>query len=473
MKSKPHHAPVLSSAPTASGLGRRSFLKGGALVVAGLASVVPFQALLHRQAGAAQLPYSPDYGPLAPVNDETTGLPLLLLPAGFRYLSFGWTGDPLRDGTPTPALHDGMAVVASDQEHIVLVRNHEIGPGTPFAPAELTYDAGAGGGTTNVSFDPRAGQWLDSWASLSGTVRNCAGGPTYRDSWLTCEETLLDPATEASLTSDHGWIFEVPGFIPAAPVPLLDMGRFSHEAVAVDPVTVIVYETEDSTPAGFYRFLPNNPALLSEGGTLQMLMVSGEPQRDLSQGVAVGTTFNVVWVNIPNPQQAHTPETTDGHGVFMQGFAQGGASFTRLEGCWYDSGNIFFTSTNGGIAGEGQVWQYDPRREELTLIFESPAEEVLDNPDNITISPRGGILLCEDGDRLGQRLIGLTPAGEVFPFAENNIVLNGEKNGFVGDFRGEEWAGATYSPDTRWLFVNIQTPGITFAITGPWDNGAL
>lgn len=108
-----------------------------------------------------------------------------------------------------------------------------------------------------------------------------------------------------------------------------------------------------------------------------------------------------------------------------------------------------------------------------SLIFESPEEAVLDNPDNITISPRGGIILCEDGDRLGQRLIGLTPEGETFPFAENNVVLNGEKNDIVGDFRDKEWAGATYSPDTRWLFVNIQTPGITFAITGPWDKGVL
>ena len=157
----------------------------------------------------------------------------------------------------------------------------------------------------------------------------------------------------------------------------------------------------------------------------------------------------------------------------MQGFDKGGASFSRLEGCWYDSGSIFFTSTSGGTVGEGQVWHYDPRREELRLIFESPAQRVLDNPDNITISPRGGILLCEDGDRVGQRLIGLTPRGEIFPFAVNNVVLNGEKNGITGDFRGREWAGATYSPDTRWLFVNIQTPGITFAIIGPWDNGAL
>jgi uncharacterized protein len=475
MKDMHRRATVPSCASTASGLGRRSFLKGSALAVAGLSSVVPFQALLSRKASAVELPYSPDYGPISPVNDENTGLPLIMLPAGFRYISFGWTGDPMRDGNPTPSLHDGMAVVSTRGDQVVLVRNHEVEFATPFAPAELTFDAGeAGGGTTNLSFNTRTGRWLESWPSLSGTVRNCAGGDSYRGSWLTCEETLADSTINENLTENHGWVFDVPAFGAADPVPLRDMGRFSHEAVAVDPVTGIVYETEDNTPAGFYRFVPNNPARLSEGGQLQTLRVRGERQIDLSQGIAVGMKFRVTWVDIDNPRQAHTPGNTDGLGVFMQGFDRGGASFTRLEGCWYDSGSIFFTSTDGGTAGEGQVWQYDPRREELTLIFESPEEAVLDNPDNITISPRGGIILCEDGDREGQRLIGLTPQGETFSFAANNVVLEEDRNGIpADDYSGQEWAGACYSSDTRWLFVNIQTPGITFAITGPWDNGAL
>lgn len=96
---------------------------------------------------------------------------------------------------------------------------------------------------------------------------------------------------------------------------------------------------------------------------------------------------------------------------------------------------------------------------------------VLDSPDNLVVSPRGGLILCEDGKSKPQHLRGLTPDGRIFTFAANNIVLNGERNGLVGDFRNEEWCGATFSPDGRWLFVNIQTPGITFAITGPWGEG--
>ena len=36
-----------------------------------------------------------------------------------------------------------------------------------------------------------------------------------------------------------------------------------------------------------------------------------------------------------------------------------------------------------------------------------------------------------------------------------------------------EFAGPRFSPDGKWLFVNIQVPGITFAITGPWASLGL
>ena len=93
-------------------------------------------------------------------------------------------------------------------------------------------------------------------------------------------------------------------------------------------------------------------------------------------------------------------------------------------------------------------------------------------PDNITLSPRGGLAICEDGPSV-QRVQGLTRDGRLIVFARNNIVLNGERNGFRGDFRTMEFAGASYSPDGKWLFVNVQQPGMTFAITGPWGNGML
>lgn len=187
-----------------------------------------------------------------PVRDDATGLELLNLPTGFSYISYGWTGDRMTDGKPTPSNHDGMAAFRGRGHLVNLVRNHEIdGAGTPFtSPA---YDSGAGGGTTNLSFDPRRGKWLGSYASSSGTVRNCAGGPTPWGSWITCEET-----TTVLGGVRHGYIFDVPAKGMEVATPLKDAGRFSHQAVAIDPRTGVLYLTEDagsSAANGLYRYL--------------------------------------------------------------------------------------------------------------------------------------------------------------------------------------------------------------------------
>ena len=195
---------------------------------------------------------------------------------------------------------------------------------------------------------------------------------------------------------------------------------------------------------------------------------------DLSGRVKDGSTFDVKWVNIDHPTRAHSPGTKDTQGVYSQGKQQGGTTFARLEGCWAGDERIYFDSTSGGKAGKGQIWEYEPGEEKLRLLFESPGGNVLDKPDNLCVSPRGvGLVLCEDGGAVPQRIHGLTIYGNLFTLAENNVKLNGEKHGIKGDFRGREWAGATFSPDGKWLFANIQTPGITFAITGPWSDGPL
>jgi secreted PhoX family phosphatase len=185
------------------------------------------------------------------------------------------------------------------------------------------------------------------------------------------------------------------------------------------------------------------------------------------------STFHVSWVDIEEPTRRHSPGRADGLGVYSQGKKQGATTFARLEGCWGGHGRIYFVSTSGGDARLGQVWEYLPRDEQLRLLFESPASHVLDYPDNVTMSPRGGLVLCEDGERRVERLCGLSQEGELFPFAENHVKLVGEKNSFHGDFTQHEWCGSTFSPDGQWLFANLQTPGITVAITGPWDAGPL
>lgn len=450
---------------------RRSFLTAGMAAAAGALLPLSACARLASTRGGPRLAAAQGLGPLAPVRDETTGLPLLWLAQGFRYLTFGWTGDLQSDGTPTPSFHDGMAAFAMGAGRTRLIRNHEVRLSVAPAASRTgsVYDPATGGGTTSLDFDTATGTLLTSRNSLTGTSVNCAGGPTPWGSWLTCEETM-DQSVRTRASRPHGYIFEVPLVGEAEPEPLGAMGRFVHEAVAVDPETGIVYETEDQLTAGFYRFIPKERGLLARGGTLEMLAIERWPTYDTRAKQIVGRPLPVDWVEIERPDDPSYPTAL---GVFNQGLAKGGAIFGRLEGAWYGDGRIFIVSTSGGDVKMGQVFAYDPRDKELTLIFESPAPQVARNIDNVTVSPRGGLVLCEDGGPQPQRLHALTRDGRIFPIAQNNIVLQGEKNGFAGDFRAREFAGATFSPDGRWLFVNAQSPGITFAITGDWAGAGI
>lgn len=448
---------------------RRTFLRRGAMGAGAYWMLSLAELNARKEYGSARAPFSP-YGPVSPKIDETTGLPLIQLPDGFRYMTYGWTGDVMADGVKTPGLHDGMAVV--DEEgtsgRLILVRNHEVGAGDPYLDKpSITYataNSGAGG-TTNLIFDSRHGRWAKSWSSLAGTNRNCAGGVTPWGTWITGEETR---------DAGHGWSFDV-GAQKGDPTKLVDMGRFSHEAVMVDPETGYVYETEDDgSTSGFYRFVPNTFGKLKEGGRLYMLRVKGRPNLNLGLAYPLFTKWDVEWVQITDPAATTTR-------TFAQGSMQGGASFARLEGAWWGDGVGYFIATTGGQVGEGQVFRYDPRDETLTLIFDSPSQAVLENPDNITVTPRGGLLVCEDNSggttNTAERLVGITVLGESFIFAVNNINFLGASstpnNIAKIDYRQNEWAGACYSPDGKWLFANIQTPGVTFAITGPWELGTL
>ena len=491
---------------------RRNLLKGLAS-----ASVLPFvgalAAMQAREAvaanGATVLVDSP-YGPIAPVNDIITGLPLLQLPAGFSYKSFGWRGDTMTDGKPCPAGHDGMGVIVSRKvgrsTELVLVRNHEVGATgvSNFINAPAVYDNGNssaassnkfGGGTTNMLF--RDGNWVSVTPSLGGTQGNCAGGITPWGTWLTCEEVGSDAVGTAG--KKHGYAFEV----AADPAqtnsqPIIGMGRFAHEAAAVDPVTGMVYQTEDSSgKSGLYRYIPDiTPGYrgsLAMGGVLQMAKVKGANNVNLGTAL-VDATYELEWVSIADPDRNRSSATglngetiSNASGPFVQGWTQGALRMNRGEGIWSASGKMFIMDTAGGAVSRGTIWELDLATQKLICIYSSPNMVVGNMGDNLTVSPRNAILICEDASTaatdafgLGQRLMGLTGQGDAYIFAKNNVVLSqgqlnaaGKLGSLSGDHRAKEFAGACFDPTGRYLFVNIQTPGITFAIAGPWAKGPL
>ena len=433
------------------------------------------------------------YGTPEPALDKNTGLPLLKLPPGFEYWSFGWTGDPLGDGNYIPASHDGMGVVqqnGQNSQYCVLVRNHEVTNGPAFAEGPQRYSPDAGGGNTSFIWNSQTKRVERSWASLSGTIRNCSGGVTPWNSWISAEETL---DRSANGQFKHGYCFEVPAYGADAKnsTPITEMGRFTHESVCVDPTTSFVYETEDENSAGFYRFIPNVVGTdgvpdLHAGGRLQMLRILGEDRKDM-RPVATSmlpTYLDTAWVDIENPD----PDLEAGEeSCFEQGLSRGGASFRRLEGSWFGLGKVYFTSTDGGPNGNGQVFEYDPANEKMRLIFYSVSSAACENPDNLVVTPRGALLLCEDNAGIAsnsaERLLVLSLDGRIFTFAENNLDFGREGLGpysrsesglvYTADFRQNEWAGVCFDETGDWLFVNIQSPGVTFAITGPWKSGPI
>ncbi|HEY9727301.1 MAG TPA: alkaline phosphatase PhoX [Chroococcales cyanobacterium] len=439
-------------------LSRRQFFS---LAGAGAATTVlasPLKALYARQANGLSV-HGGGYGALVPDPNK-----LLDLPPGFQYRAFSRTGDLMSDGSTVPGNHDGMAAFPGPNNTVILVRNHELSPSASTGVAgSPKYDPNCKGGTTTVIVGPNR-EAIEHYGSLSGTIRNCAGGPTPWGSWISCEEDTSTPASNAALTKRHGYNFEVPAKAGGLvnPEPLIAMGRFNHEAVAVDPRTGIVYQTEDRGDSLFYRFIPNQYGNLKAGGILQALVITGKAQVNTrnrpTQTIPVGQPLPVEWVTIdtPNPDNDNSPT-----GVRYQGYAKGAARFSRGEGIWYGNGEFYFTCTDGGVAGCGQVWRYVPgatpqQGGTIELFVEPNDNKILDFPDNVVVAPTGDLFLCEDGDG-DNFVVGVTPNGQLYQFARNAI-------------NDSEFCGVCFSPSGQTMFVNIQNPGITLAIWGPWPS---
>ncbi|WP_215454470.1 alkaline phosphatase PhoX [Streptomyces sp. ATCC 21386] len=424
------------------------------------------------------------YGPLLP---DPQGI--LALPAGFTYRIITYSGrTKLESGEFTPGKHDGTAAFPGPRGTTLLVNNHELkGPRANWQfPVPLTeglvYDPAAAGGCTVVEVRPD-GQ-VAEWVGIAGTSTNCAGGSTPWNTWLTCEENS-DRAGVNGMTKDHGYVFEVDPCdrrANRAPKPLKFFGRYDHEAVVIDPRRGHAYLTEDAAgPNGLlYRWTPPKGftygpgrfrTLADDAGVLQAPRCYDSGGRfvdDLSRATRIGTVYGVDWIDVPD---------RDARSVAVRKqFADTEITRARkLEGMWWGDGGAYVVSSyaraeSPGAAHDGQVWFYDPKRRTLTLKIllgvnpDPSADGALDGPDNITVSPYGGIVLAEDGEGV-QHLFGATDSGRTYPIARNDLNIGTDEEPEYSEF-----AGVTFSPDGKTLYANIQAPGILLAITGPWKR---
>ncbi len=442
------------------------------------ASALAFAGLVNNRALSATRNVTVNgYGPL-----KMAPTAILDLPDGFKYKVISRMGDVMNDGVQVPDKADGMGCFAYEGSKVILVRNHETwkqshAPGQYMKQEQLrpfAYDVSEDGmvlpgGTTTIIYDLETQERVREFYSLVGTAVNCAGGKTPWGSWLTCEETLMKAGD--GVLKDHGWVFEVPASATGLiePVPLKAMGRFNHEAAAVDPKTGIVYLTEDRPNGLFYRFIPNVYGELEKGGKLQALGIKGRAfgfdSRNWSKKfMKPGSWLDAAWVDLEDIESPNDD-------LRIRGFISGAAIFARGEGIHWGDGELYFCCSTGGAEQIGQVMRYVPSADEgtseennnpgrLQLFFESTDKSTFGLGDNIVVAPNGHLIICEDHyDSTINYIRGITPEGAVYNIARVNV--------------DSETAGACFSPDGSTLFVNVQNPTTTLAITGPWDNFSI
>lgn len=497
---------------------RRTFVCRSAVLGRGLAASGPLAALSARTAHGQSPPRSPGYGPLVAKGD-------LALPVDFNYRVISRQGVPMSDGQPTPGIFDGMGSYPGPGNTTILIRNHEnrrrpgeipvVVPADKRYDPDPTYDAGD---TKLVVRRRRTGrrdrasgqplyfyEVIRDFAILGGTDTNCAGG-VVGNSWITSEEVVNRGASGKK----HGYNFEIPAYAngPAEARPIVSMGRFVHEAVA--ELYGVIYETEDRSISAdpltrkrllgscFYRYRPyhrnddhddddgdddddgrwrsRGRGFAERGGRLQALKLKGEAHANMDVGRVVGRSYPVEWVDIDD---VDPEDDTDNRRDRVRGFTpvrvqaqdREAAFFDREEGIWtdYRRGVVYFDCTTGGAQNLGQVWEFDPRRQAIKLIYESTEPARLENPDNVVVVPRTGeIFLQEDGED-GQYVRGVTPRGEIYDFAQS--ITN-----------DTEFCGGCFDPDGKTLYLNQQGErgglpdgppdgrAVTYAIYGPFEK---
>ena len=303
---------------------------------------------------------------------------------------------------------DGGACFADQGGGWIYVSNSELG------------DAWGGAGALRFDAD---GRLIDAYPVLQGTSRNCSGGATPWNSWLSCEEI------------DDGRVWECDPLGVEAAVVRPALGVFRHEAVAVDSLNRKLYLTEDQVDGCLYRFTPFNYPDLSAGKLEAARLVSGD-------------TGRVEWQEIRDPLASRT-ETR---------FQTSATRFNGGEGIAYFGGKVYFTTK-----GDNRVWVFDINSQVLSVLYDDSAyiNPVLTGVDNITVSADGSLYVAEDGGNM--QVVVIANDGAIYPLLE------------MAGHDMSEIAGVAFSPDGSRLYFSSQRgrsgdelDGLTFEIHGPF-----
>ena len=363
-----------------------------------------------------------DFGALV---DSGVGDGSLMIPEGFTARRIARTGDVVQKtlgGSTGYTWHgwpDGGGVfpiiedlgAGPEMTGWVYTSNSELGSGA--------------GGCGAIEFDA-AGNVVDAYSILSGTDRNCAGGVMPFDSgwrWISCEEVDLGANHECD-----------PYGVDAA-VARPAMGLFHHEACAADPDGQRIYQTEDNSAGGFYRFTPDTWGDLSSG-TLEVMTETA--------GVLGWAAIDPTGSPTRCRNQVPTMKV-----------------FNRGEGCWFTDGTVYFSTT-----GDNKVWAYVPATNTLTEVYNSSSPSVrhLTNADNLVAVSEHRVFVAEDSGNM--EIVGLdVSTGRTYPIIEYRDAAG------TGTFSGSEITGPAFIGD-RLYFSSQRNPGETFEVQGPWNENA-
>ncbi|WP_031070251.1 alkaline phosphatase PhoX [Streptomyces sp. NRRL S-118] len=382
---------------------RRSFLRGA--VIGGTAAAFGFTLMEGAAYAAPAQPGAGPYGALGAADANG-----IRLPSGFTSRVIARSGQ--RVGSTSYTWHnapDGGDCFA-DGTGWIYVSNSEIS---------------STGGASAIKFSA-TGAITGAYRILSNTNRNCAGGKTPWNTWLSCEEV------------DTGYVYETDPWGVNAAVRRAAMGRFNHEAAAADPVRKVIYLTEDKSDGCFYRFVPATWGNLSSG-TLQVLVA----------GTATSGSFT--WQNVPDP---------DGSPTATRSQVAAAKKFNGGEGCHYANDTVWFTTK-----GDNRLWQLNLTTNTYELAYDDSlvpsGTAPLTGVDNVTGSSSGDLYIAEDGGNM--EICVVTPDDVVAPF----LRIEGQT--------GSEICGPAFSPDGRRLYFSSQrgttgssSGGITYEVTGPF-----